>query len=483
MPDPIIGTWRLIHGTCPEALKEIPDASVDAVVTDPPAGISFMGKDWDRDKGGRDAWIAWLREIMAECLRVLKPGGHALVWAIPRTSHWTATAVEDAGFDIRETVVHLFGSGFPKSLDVSKAIDEAAGAAREVISTKTVTRDLAREGRTGDEAISPVPGCRATIEVTSPATYEAKRWQGFGTALKPAAEFWILARKPLIGTVAQNVLAHGTGALNIDGCRVPSGKDHADKCASVVGLDSNRNGECYGDWTGKRTDSYSPAGRWPTNLVLTHDERCRRVGTKTVKGVQKAAGELGFGTDREDGYEYGTKRQYQPDAEVDVYECHPSCPVRLLDEKTAALHARGNREATTCGGGMYGHKPFVGQWEADNMSSGGASRFFPTFPADDEPNFFYCAKASRSERSAGLGDARNTHSTVKPITLMRWLCRLVTPPGGTILDPFAGSGTTLIAASLEGFDSIGVEMNEEYIEIAKKRLAHWTRPPSQPSLF
>ena len=205
----------LILGDCIEKMREMAENSIDAIVTDPPAGISFMNKKWDT----HDNFIPWLTEVMRECLRVLKPGAHALVWAIPRTSHWTATAVENAGFEIRDVVTHLFGSGFPKSLDISKAIDKAAGA-RGHDGTRFNAAGDGEKSNGGSKFRSDHP------EYVKPeaATPDAKKWQGFGTALKPAAEFWILARKPLSEkTVAANVLKHGTGGLNIDGCRVSGG--------------------------------------------------------------------------------------------------------------------------------------------------------------------------------------------------------------------------------------------------------------------
>jgi len=208
----------LHHGDCLDVLRTLPDASVDSVVTDPPAGIAFMGKAWDEDKGGRRQWIAWLAEVMAEALRVLKPGGHALVWALPRTSHWTATALEDAGFEVRDCLVHVFGSGFPKSHNL------------------------------------------------------AKQWQGWGTALKPASEHWWLVRKPLVGTVAANVERYGTGALNIDASRVniaPDDDIYAKNPHTVGTIGANG---IYG--AGKATEYKVPAGRWPPNLLLSHTEDC-----------------------------------------------------------------------------------------------------------------------------------------------------------------------------------------------------------------
>ena len=201
-------------------LKTLPDNSVDAIVTDPPAGIGFMGKEWDKDKGGRDKWIDWMAEVAAECLRVIKPGGHALVWALPRTSHWTATAWENAGWEPRDRICHIFSTGFPKSANISKQIDRMAGAEREVVSTNPNYRP-----NSGAIADPKWWQDRSSGLITAPATDAAKQWDGYGTALKPAVEDYWLFRKPIEKglNIAENVLKWGTGGLNIDGCRVQSG--------------------------------------------------------------------------------------------------------------------------------------------------------------------------------------------------------------------------------------------------------------------
>jgi site-specific DNA-methyltransferase (adenine-specific) len=381
----------LLPGDCRETLRTLADASVDSVVTDPPAGIAFMNKTWDHHKGGRDAWIAWLTVVMTECYRVLKPGGHAAVWALPRTAHWTATAIEDAGFEIRDKCYHHFGSGFPKSKNVGN---------------------------------------------------------GIGTALKPATEEWIIARKPLTGTVAATVAAWGTGGLNIDASRVqgpPSTHGGHRRPANVYA----------GQWQTEAEDySENPAGRWPPNVLLTHSAACNG-------------------------------------------HCAPDCPVAALDrqsgERTSVRSARGGAS----GNKVYGKFAEATGYECGYTDTGGASRFFPVLPWDpatDVP-FMYQPKASRAERNAGcaglperesdvFGDdewgrrernvkpSTNHHPTVKPVALMRWLVRLVTPPGGTVLDPFLGSGTTGIAAVHEGCAFIGCEQDADYLAIAQARIAH-----------
>jgi len=287
----------LIHADCLEALRNLPDNSVDSVVTDPPYGLSFMGKKWDYDVPSTELW--------AECLRVLKPGGHLLAFAGTRTQHRMAVRIEDAGFEIRDMIAWVYGSGFPKSLNIGKQNN-----------------------------------CEA--------------YQGWGTALKPALEPICLARKPIEGTVAANVLKWGTGAINIDGCRVGSEEISVHTDPAIYSMTPHKS----------NLDYRNHQGRFPANLI--HD-----------------------GSD-------------------EVVECFPN----------------------------------------------------------DAARFFYCAKASKAERNDG-----NHHPTVKPLALMRYLVRLVTPPNGTVLDPFLGSGTTAIAAVLEGRDWIGIEREAEYCDIAEARIA------------
>ena len=360
-------THQLHHGDCLEVLRSMPDCSVDSIVTDPPYGLSFMGKKWDYDVPSVDVWV--------ECIRVLKPGGHLLAFAGTRTQHRMAVRIEDAGFEIRDMIAWVYGSGFPKSLDVSKAIDKAEGHWR------------GRAGEVASENGAMSGGNYARTPKGDPITDAAKQWQGWGTALKPALEPITVARKPLVGTVAENVLQHGTGAINVDGGRVEG-------------------------------------GRWPANFI--HD------GSEEVLGLFPQSKSTG-----------GT---------------NPSNPNVIY----------GKRDSLT-----YFHYG----------DSGSAARFF------------YCAKASKADRDAGcegidarfaptMGNGiggkehdpetaspkRNHHPTVKPTDLMRYLCRLVTPPNGIVLDPFNGSGSTGCAAVLEGFQYIGIEREAEYIAISEKRI-------------
>ena len=443
----ILMTHTIINSDCLEYLRSLQDNTFDSIVTDPPYGLSFMGMKWDYDVPSVDIW--------RECLRVLKPGGHLLSFAGTRTQHRMAVNIEDAGFEIRDMIAWVYGLGFPKSMDVSKAIDKVNGEAgrlhkftawmrttglagkqindatgtfmgshyltdksqpaiptpelwaklrplcgdvpvwvdelveriaaeREVVGQKTVNGE---EGTAGgyQNGIASVRGSDISVQrqinITAPATDAAKQWQGWGTALKPSLEPVTMARKPLMGTVAENVLAHGTGALNIDGCRVSGEATPINKLEKWSGFGQEKSPDYIQEIKTK--------GRWPANLI--HD------GSDEVTGL--------FGT---------------------------------------------------------------------------AARFF------------YCAKASKKDRDEGLEDmpsqmaggvsgradgtlgsitmSRNVHPTVKPTTLMRYLCRLITPPNGTILDPFAGSGSTGKAAKMEGFNFVGIEREKEYCKIAKKRI-------------
>jgi site-specific DNA-methyltransferase (adenine-specific) len=363
----------LLKGNCLELLAEMPDNSVDSIVTDPPYELGFMGKSWD------NSGIAYNVELWSQALRVLKPGGHLLAFGGSRTYHRLASAVEDAGFEIRDQIMWLYGSGFPKSLNLK------------------------------DE------------------------WQGWGTALKPAHEPIVVARKPLIGTVATNVLTYGTGAMNIDGSRVVT-----DETLSIGSNNRQNAAVNFGMKDNKETQRQNAAGRWPANVI--HD------GSEEVLE--------GFPTSK-DGFT-GKRSNRKNSGNVGNF----------------ALEAQDTF-------GSYG-------------GQGSASRFF------------YCAKASKSERNAGLeglperlqmnaefrpnhlekaleGDSgkphgrytptQNFHPTVKPIALMRYLVKLVTPPNGTVLDPFLGSGTTAVAAILESFNWMGCEMTEDYWPIIEARVA------------
>lgn len=406
-----MNTVTVHHGDCLDVLRGMPDNSTDAVITDPPYGLAehkpatilaamtawaagdrehvpdgrgFMGRAWDGFVPPPAVWD--------ECLRVLKPGGHLLCFAGARTVDLMGLSIRLAGFEIRDTITWHYGSGFPKSLNVGAAIMKGQG-------------------------LDPLE---------DEWTPEAEQWRGHGTALKPASEPIIVARKPLTGTVASTVLAHGTGALNVDACRVGTASASDDaayraKCASVVGLDSNRNGAAYSEWGGVRSDSASTQGRWPTNVVLTHGETCGDVCGDDVCPVVELDAQSGVTRD-------GTAIKRNRTGEQNAHGIYGS-------------HVRG----------PDGDQTFGGQ--------GGASRFFPTFR--------YQAKAPTRERPKVDGVA---HPTVKPLALMAWLVRLVTPPGGVVLDPFAGSGTTLQAARDEGMAAVGIEREASYLPLIAHRL-------------
>ncbi|AEK10164.1 DNA methyltransferase [Mycobacterium phage SirDuracell] len=399
----------LIHlGDCRDILAELEDASVDSIITDPPYELGFMGKKWD------GSGIAFDVEMWEQCLRVLKPGGHLLAFGGSRTWHRLTVAIEDAGFEIRDSIAWLYGSGFPKSLDVSKAIDKAAGAEREA--TGTARGHVPTDGGNFDDDNYQ---WRAVYErKDNPATDAAKQWQGWGTALKPAFEPIVVARKPLAGTVAANVLEHGTGALNIDACRTEyeQGGSLATNPSLRSGISGGNGGHIFPTETGRRVVTPHASGRWPTNVVLDEAQAAE---------LDAQTGTLSSGK---------------------MYPTH-----------------------TTAGRQVYGQNAAGGYVTSETYGdSGGASRFFPVFK--------YQAKAPTKERPSYVNEDGNkvAHNTVKPLALIRWLVKLVTPPGGVVLDPFAGSGTTVEACLLEGFDCIAIENEPDYIPLIEQRLERST---------
>jgi DNA modification methylase len=630
-------TINLFHGDCLEVMATMEDNSIDSIVCDPPAGISFMGKKWDGDKGGRNAWIAWMASIAAECLRVLKPGGHAFVWALPRTSHWTATAWEDAGFEVRDRVAHVFGSGFPKSLDVSKAIDKAAGATREVIGPDP---EAARRNKTTSKfgSIYGEIDDAESVPLTAPATAEAAQWDGWGTALKPAMEDWWLFRKPLAErTVAANVLRWGTGAINVDKCRVrPEVQQPADGAytrlsfpdsvpdispdsLSVV-LDSLRHiasglRSCSSDSTSLLRDVAGqdgtlqkgavydeilqrlyPNGSWCglTLSVVPNSQdgcqSCHRLCGELLLRLQEAA--QVSATSLADALEHTCSVLSESEH---THGClcidRPSSwgvlrlswsLVHFLSGNTIPRLAHPRKLANRTSdkfsgrynGGESGHyrgkEEFAdgtthqGRWpanlilsypedeyddEGNLLPNPGKDEVLAGFPvttqASARPNsrgivyskdgaqiygeyapnghnsmhgdtgsaarFFYVAKSSKRDRNEGCEGleekgkvfngqsaqpagnaagsvedkfstqpAKNFHPCVKPTALMQYLCRLITPPGGLVLDPFMGSGSTGKGAILEGFRFIGIEQDAEYIEIARRRI-EWAFQQAHPT--
>jgi site-specific DNA-methyltransferase (adenine-specific) len=420
---------KLINADCIEAMKAMPDNSVDSIVTDPPYELGFMGKSWDA------SGIAFNIEVWQEALRVIKPGGHLIAFSGSRTYHRMAVAIEDAGFQIRDQIMWVYGSGFPKSHNISKGIDKAAGVEREVVGQTTKARS------TSGKSALPTVGGQTVYETwneTTASTPEAKQWDGWGTALKPAHEPMVLARKPLEGTVANNVLTHGVGGLNIDGSRVPS-PDNDGKVWTRGGngvnarsgsKDAQDNPQLNGE---SELVQPNELGRFPANFI--HD-----------------------GSD-------------------EVVALFPN-----TNKSRSALMGKGGDDK---GNSIYGKYADIATVRGHDDNGGSAARFF------------YCAKASKRDRNEGLDgfeakrdhDGRkdggvggdnprnctnnaklNHHPTVKPTSLMQYLVRLVTPPNGIVLDPFMGSGSTGKACAYEGFEFIGIDQSAEYVEIAQARI-------------
>jgi DNA modification methylase len=366
--------YKLILGDCLHKLKELEDNSVDSIVTDPPYGLSFMGQKWDYDVPSVDIW--------KECYRVLKPGGHLLSFSGSRTYHRMAVNVEDAGFEIRDQIMWVYGSGFPKSLNVGKAIDKKLGNEREVIGQRSH-----RNSEGSHQGYKrPCDSDRITNSVK--ITKGSSEWEGWGTALKPSHEPIVLARKPFRGDVASNVLEHGTGAINIDGCRVGDDEILVRGGRKTITIGDERTGKALGRYGPHEPLNTTHIGRWPANFIHDGLEEEWSKYFYCAKANKK---------DRNEGCEELEEKQYSSDG-------------RQTPNETA--HQRNK-----------------------SVSS-------------------------------------NNHPTVKPTELMRYLCRLITPKDGTVLDPFMGSGSTGKAAVLEGFSFIGVELSEEYLKIAIKRIDH-----------
>ena len=414
----------------------MPDNSVDSIVTDPPYELGFMGKSWD------STGIANSVEMWSEALRVLKPGGHLLAFSGSRTYHRMACAIEDAGFEIRDQIMWVYGSGFPKSHNISKGIDKTLNAPNgEVIGQSTGQGYSSQQEKNLAEGFRPytkgLPSEHADKNIYALSSPEAQQWEGWGTALKPAHEPIVLARKPLIGTVANNVLAHGTGGINIDGCRVGS-----EERKNNINDFTNQHGNQFGNGQPiAKIGESKVTGRFPANFI--HD------GSDEV---------------------------------LELFPQTKSSEPRLTTKQGGSK----NRLA-------YGD--FSGQTEPTVIGFGDSG---------STARFFYCAKTSKKDRNEGLdgfadgatpyathrpnfentkgvetpyaGTGRsgknlaNFHPTVKPTDLMRYLVRLVTPPNGIVLDPFMGSGSTGKACMYEGFSFIGIDMTPEYVEIARARI-------------
>ena len=399
-----------IHtGDCLEVMADLPAESVHACVTDPPYGLAFMGNSWDdfEPKEYQEWCEQWAREVK----RVLKPGGHMLSFSGTRTYHRLGVGVEDAGFEIRDKIDWLYGSGFPKALDVSKAIDKQADAEREVVNTKDVGPDMTGGNYENND------GDRAVQEITEPATDAAEQWDGFKTALKPAHEPVCVARKPFSQTVAENVQEHGTGALNIDGCRIDTdGRPDIDHGTESETRFTSSGDE--GELPGSKHVGQTTEGRYPANVVF--DEQA-------AEQLDRDVGELG---------------------------------------ESNGVRGLGNSDKYGSGDGYMNtmDNPKTGQ-NVGFGDTGGPSRYF------------YTSKATKAERTLD-GQIENDHPTVKPTDLMEWLVKLVTAEGQIVLDPFAGSGTTCMAAKNLNREFIGIEQNERYADIARVRCGLTPNDPS-----
>lgn len=537
-------TYTVHEADVLEVLRGMPDNSFHGCLTDPPYGLTtdggktgFMGHAWDKGVPPVEVW----REV----LRVLKPGAYLLSFGGTRTFHRLTCAIEDAGFEIRDSIAeffdqdaatqaflaglspaqrkdfdrafvgspiecYLYGSGFPKSHDVSKAIDRKAGAAREVVGPdpQAARRNRASPqfgGSAMNEYDPGYDGPLGRMAITAPATKAARQWSGYGTSLKPAFEPVIIARKPLDGTVAQNVQAHGCGGLAIDACRVPGVADKpGGKIRGKRGFDGTNDGPAD-----MEAPDPNPRGRWPANVILTHHPDCVEAGTREVVslgghggvdrgenrksysgGYKVQAEATGVGTTKD-----GTKCMRQET--VTAYECVDGCPVKALDAQSGNRKSASNTKPSTGGtimSGLSGEARTNGYRAFANGNpyrgeEGGASRFF------------YCAKASRKERDAGLdrfepsapahgyatlpdlrmdreqvrNNPRNVHPTVKPLALTTYLARLILPPveGTRLLTPFCGSGSEMIGALQAGWSHVeGIDSWDVAVRIARARLAH-----------
>lgn len=415
----------LYHGNCLNEMKKISDNSVDSIVTDPPYGISFLGKEWDHSVPSKEVW--------KECFRVLKPGGHLLAFAGTRTQHRMAVNIEDTGFEIRDMIAWVYGSGFPKSMNISKAIDKAAGVEREVVGkrehpTLKDKQKIVRQSQNQYHRSNASNTIKDEWDITEPATEDAKKWDGWGTSLKPALEPITVARKPLSEkTIVANVLKHGTGGLNIDGCRI----EYSESNPPIPQLAQNKrdvnskktmfDGQSFNKSSTKATIGGNLSGRFPANFIHDGSDEVTELFPLTNKqAVSK--------TDNKSGW-----------------------------------------QSSYVGGELS--KPKERVLNLDDQNGGSAARFF------------YCAKASGKERNEGLTNTINTHPTIKPISLMRYLVKLVTPKNGTVLDPFMGSGTTGKSALQEGMNFIGIELDDKYFQVAKERIEYEQNKPSLEKFF
>lgn len=475
---------QLFCGDSLDVLGDFEDESVDALVTDPPAGIAFMGKSWDHDKGGRDHWIRWLSKILLECYRVMKPGAHALVWALPRTSHWTGIAIEDAGFIVRDVITHHFGSGFPKSLNVQQAINKAArGFPQGGADPTSPNHGKFKGGCTSDSPIGRGFGAGAGAfmqEFSSGRGDDKGVWEGWGTALKPASEHWILARKPFEGSLTMNVLTHGTGALNVDATRIKF-TGAADKVSWKYRAAGKNASDLSWKNTSKIIIQNDASGRWPANLILSDEapeELDRQSGQQKsgtaiqrnhpnevrnqIFGARKKipAEDMGYGDTGGASRFFYCPKPSRREREAGLEHFESKTVVETVNRKPDSAGVQNPRAGAGRGAGT----PILKcSWCGMNLQGGRAATKCEDGD-DHEPEII------------GYGSrVKNHHPTVKSITLMRYLTKLITPPRGIVLDPFMGSGSTGCAAVLEGFEFRGVDLEAEYVAMARARIDYWQR--------
>jgi site-specific DNA-methyltransferase (adenine-specific) len=561
---------NIILGDCLEKLKLMADNSVDAIVTDPPAGIGFMNKEWDSNKGGRDQWMKWLEEIMTEALRVLKAGGHCLVWALPRTSHWTAMACENAGFEIRDCVYHIQSQGFPKSLNISKAIDKKFGAERQVVGK--LKNQLSLEGKKGDKSFYDSAwgeNKRINLNITAPSTDKAKEYDGYGTQLKPAVECWWLLRKPIEGkNIVDNVLKYGTGGINIDKSRIPT----EDKLSMGAYGTGDKNGfDIYANKDGRKKtainrlkpeDYKAPQGRFPANLMTDGSDAVMQEFAKYGESKSsKAEWNSSFGGNTYFSNKHkSTTGGYDDSGSVARFFY---CSKASTSERNLGLETLDNMEIILylCKKELWKEKLIIQEEDEAKQLMGMETllqkaiaesgivmkndsdlsitlymkilleRFLLDTKSTTKMKInsttiqqilswlqHYTINESTLDAYSKMMDGGNlvvnvensntliitisekvgyhlgvnpvalkmlvkinerkinsTHPTVKSVKLMSYLVNLIAPPitdtyKPVILDCFMGTGTTGIAALLNGYDFIGIELSEDYMKIAQARI-------------
>jgi site-specific DNA-methyltransferase (adenine-specific) len=433
----------VMQGDCLDVLAQLADCVFDSLVTDPPSGKNFMGLDWDSSMGDPIAWSEWLAKRLRECLRVLKPGAHGLVWSHSSTSWMTGLALHLAGFEIIDTVAHLNGQGWPKNgcRSVGLKIDRYLGVESVEAGDNPNHRPISGVNYEGVYA----GGNTGAAKIKRPASDEGKKWEGYNSFLKGAREDWFLVRKPLEGTVAANIMKWGVGALNIDGCRIATDETLTRKLGKTTTSESGWKSVNRSEIAG------SEDGRYPANVVLSHHDDCVECGAVALRPSSSST--TGNEPSRSTHYVFGQfppRKAWTPYNDVKIrYACVPECPVRQLDDQGGHSRSRrGRPRKSKKPGDGYG----MTHTGAEYDDAGGPSRFF------------FVAKPTRKEK----GEA-SAHQTVKPIELMRYLTRMVTPSGGAVLDPFFGTGTTGIACREEGFDCLGVELKEKWAEVAERR--------------